>query len=79
MRFSLATAAVTVSLCTGLGLGFFNTASAESNQSFDRTERGRYLSVPAIRRRARAANAVWNYRGAQYHAGPRYRNWQLDG
>jgi mono/diheme cytochrome c family protein len=45
MRFSLATAAVTVSLCTGLGLGFFNTASAESNQSFDRIERGRYLSV----------------------------------
>ena len=45
MRLSLAIAVVAVSLCTGPGPGFFNAASAESNQSFDRIERGRYLAV----------------------------------
>ena len=45
MRFSRAAAVATALLCTGPGLGFFTAASAQSNQSFDRTERGRYLAV----------------------------------
>ena len=45
MRFSLATAIVAVSLCTGLGSALSEAASAQSNQSFDRIERGRYLAV----------------------------------
>jgi mono/diheme cytochrome c family protein len=45
MRFSRATAVVVASLCIGLGPGFLNTASAQSNQSFDQIERGRYLAV----------------------------------
>jgi mono/diheme cytochrome c family protein len=45
MRFFLATAVVAVSLCTGPGPDFFSSASAQSHQSFDLIERGRYLAV----------------------------------
>lgn len=45
MRFFLATVVIAASLCTGPGPAFLYAASAQSNQSFDQVERGRYLAV----------------------------------